>query len=97
MAKYLMGLLFVSMNVAAQSPQPPVVQGVMDIICSTTEVVSAQIKKQGEVEVWSGVEGSIIVVTLWRNLKTKSFTLTKTNIIQDITCVIGVGAPPEEL
>lgn len=93
MSKYFLGLIFVPLMALAQ---PPVEHGKMNIVCSTTEHVEQQIKKFNEMKLWSGVESPTVVVTLWQNLETKSFTLTKTEVVHGITCIISMGASPKE-
>lgn len=93
MFKFLVGLLFVPVMANAQ---PVVVNGSMDVICSTTENVMKEILKYEEIKLWSAIESSTIVVSLWQNLETKTFTIIKTDIIREVSCVISMGIPPKK-
>ena len=93
MHKYFLGLLCVPLMAFAQ----PSVQHVkMSAICSSTEDVTKWIESYGEIKLWSAVESATIVVSLWQNLETKSYTVTKTEIVKGIMCVISMGGTPKQ-
>jgi hypothetical protein len=91
MFKYVVGLLLVA---ASAHAQPPVIRGSIEVVCSTTDEVNKQITNYGEHMLWSAVESSTVVVSLWQNLDTKTFTVTKTDVVRGITCIISMGHPP---
>lgn len=91
MIKYFLGLVFVPLMAFAQ---PSVQHTKMSVLCSSTEEIEKMIARHGEIKLWSAVESPTVVITVWQNLETKSFTVTKTEITRGVSCIIGIGGAP---
>lgn len=88
MKKLLAALLVASGPVWSQATFQ---KGSFPVLCQTTEFVSKAIQEYKEESVWAAKEDDGVLVTLWQNRTTKSFTLVKTSPDGRISCIISSG------
>lgn len=65
----------------------------LDIMCGDTDIFQKIITKHEEELQWSKVQPNGIIISLWYNKTTKSFSILQTNKTGEISCVIASGNP----
>lgn len=65
----------------------------MPAFCGDTKTVISIPQKYNEHMFWSGEETPGVIVSVWNNLDTKSFTIIKTHLTSKTSCVIASGDP----
>lgn len=60
-------------------------------LCGKTTDVLAELKPYHEKIVWTGYEKKNVLVVVWVNELTRTYTITKTDSDNKITCVFSVG------
>lgn len=88
MFKYI--LMLVPVVSFAQVPAGTMQRVDMPAVCGATSTVLEVIRKHDEQHVWDGKEGNVIV-SVWANDQTKSFTVMKTSSTGEFSCVIAMG------
>lgn len=88
MKKLLAALLVASGPVWSQGAFQ---KGSLPIICQTTDFVGKAIAQYKEEAVWAAKEDDGVMVSLWQNKTTKSFTLVKTSPDGKVSCIISSG------
>lgn len=89
MKKLLATLLLTTGIVNAQELSPYK----LDVMCGSTHIFQKTIVKYEEELFWSRVQRSGIIVSLWYNSVTKSFTILQTSKTGETSCVIASGDP----
>jgi len=60
-------------------------------LCGKTSDVMLELKPYQEKIVWTGYEKKHVLVVVWVNEVTRTYTVTKTDFANKITCVFSVG------
>ena len=91
MEKYLTALLLVPTMASSQEFR----EIPMPVLCGETTAITSVLMKYDEILLWSNTERDGVIVTLWQNMITNSFTLIKTEKTGKISCVISAGGTPQ--
>lgn len=89
MRKFIATLLLVPTLLFAE---PKFVQGNMQIICGKTEELLTTVSQEfKETMLWTAKEKNRVIVSLWQNTDSNTFTIVKTDPYSKISCVIAIG------
>lgn len=66
----------------------------MPVQCGPTNMITKAITdKYSEEPKWSAMGSDGLMVSLWSNEQTKSFTILKSSISEGLSCIVGSGEP----
>lgn len=69
-------------------------QTLMVMLCGSSRTVTVLANELDLIPLWKGTEDNGVNVTVWQDLNTKQFLISKTDSITPTSCIISMGGKP---
>lgn len=94
MSRILVVTAIILLPLLSNAQQIELKQTPMIMLCGQSRTIVQLAKKLNLIELWKGIEDNGVRVTVWQDLKTKQFLISKQDYVTPTACIISMGGTP---